>query len=409
MDRFNIPDYTDFWWDTGNAAERQKIILENQTIPALLFAKETVPFYREHYKKLSVQNIQDISSLEEFVSVIPYITKVHLASNHPMAFVPQINLSEVDPHKGKYFRFGTGGTTGTPILIMHSMQDWRGMSRTADRLIEFDFYEDLFYRDNFEFQPGMFTFQGLESRTTPLSGKRILGAYNADHITNGIYATMLHRLGSDFYWRPSSAPTVEDIYDTARQFEVNGILAPPEGENNKKGAFLKDILAIDAGRQTQWNLSHRYNKAFQFVFWSSMPISEVLLDHLMTDRQIPYIKGHFGSTEVCPTAATCSKQMRNFHLSYGHSLVIIKKLDRDQMAAPDELGYALVSKTGATDMDGNNLPPSGMIFINYMTGDGARLSKDGTPCACGRNTPVLYDLQRIKFHDGKAKHGCQTA
>ena len=99
--------------------------------------------------------------------------------------------------------------------------------------------------------------------------------------------------------------------------------------------------------------------------------------------------------------------MRTFHLTYGQSLVLIKRLDKDELAGTDELGYTLVSKIGASDKSGNNVLPSGMVFINYMTGDGAKLSQDGLPCGCGRNTPRLYDLQQIDFHEGKARHGCQ--
>lgn len=410
MEQLSIPDYKDFWWDTAPAAERQDRILKEQTIPAILFAKHCVPFYMAHYKKLSDRDIRDISSFEEFVSMVPYITKAHIASNPTAAFLPQKEVTEIDPYRGKFFRFGTGGTSGKPVLIMHSIQDWRAMILTSDRLIEFDFYRDPFFSEKFIFERGTFEFSGQTSRVTPLFSKSILGAYNADHITNNVYATMCHRLGCDFYWRPSAVPSVEDIYDTAQQFKVNGILAPPEGQNVKKGSFLKNILEIDAAKSggSTWKLSHRYNRAFQFVFWSSMPISRDLLDHLLVDRQVPYVKGHMGSTEICPTAATCSEHMRDFHLCYGHSLVVIKNPEKDRMAEPDELGYTLVSKTGATDAEGNNVLPSGMIFINYMTGDGARLSRDGRQCPCGRNTPILYDLQRLRFHESKAKHGCQV-
>lgn len=409
MERLSIPDYSDFWWDTARSGTRQKKILAEQLIPCMLFAKAKVPFYREYYRHLSNRDIQGISDLPEFVATIPHVTKTHLAANHPLAFVPEGEPPETDPHHGPFFRFGTGGTTGKPILIIHGMTDWRGMAITANRLMEFDFYRDEAYADRFDFDRGAFNFNGMRVRKTPLLGRRIMGAYNADHITNTIYGTMFHRLGSEFFWRPSAQPDADDIVDTMAQFRIHGILAPPEGENIKKGSFLRHILEADTCRGGAWRLNHRYNEGFQFVFWSSMPIPGELMAHLEADRKIPYIKGHFGSTEICPTAATCSRHPRKFHLCFGHSLLLTKKRDRDEMADPDELGYTLVSKTGATDRDGRNVLPSGMIFINYMTGDGARLTRDGDPCDCGRNTPVIYDLQRLDFHKGKARHGCQIA
>lgn len=411
MEKLGTPAYNDFWWDTAPPSERSEIILKKQIIPTILFAKNYVPFYMQHYKHLSESTILNVSSLDEFVDLIPFISKSHLAYNHPLAFLPVTGVKEIDPLKGKYLRFGTGGTTGKPILVMHSIQDWRGIELTLGRPIEFDFYMDPHVIKDFNFEKGFFDYQGKKSRLTPFYGKGIIGAYNGDHITNGVFATMLHRLGCDFYWRPSAAPSNEDIYETAQQFKVNGILAPPEGDNIKKGTFLRNILEaeINLGASCSWRLSHRFNKDFQFVLWSSMPISQGLLDHLQNDRQIPYIRGQFGSTEVCPTGASCSQHPRAFHMSFGHSLVLTKKIGAKGLAAPDELGYTLVSKIGATSADGDNVLPSGMIFLNYMTGDAAKLSKDGTVCGCGRNTPVLYDFQRVEFHEGQAKHGCQVA
>jgi phenylacetate-coenzyme A ligase PaaK-like adenylate-forming protein len=100
--------------------------------------------------------------------------------------------------------------------------------------------------------------------------------------------------------------------------------------------------------------------------------------------------------------------MRDFHLVFGHSLVLLKSLEGKESVNPDELGYMLVSKIGATNSRGQNILPTGMIFLNYMTGDAARLTR-ATRCQCGRNTPVLYDIQRIEFSSGKSRHGCQVA
>ena len=164
MEKLSTPRFNDFWWDLADPKERNEKILEGQVIPTLLFAKRNIPFYAEHYRRLSEQNLEGISSFEEFAEMIPYLTKEHLATNHPMAFVPQTGVREVDPHKGKFWRFGTGGTTGKPILIMHSMEDWRGMALTANRHIEFDFYEDSRMSEAFDFEKGVFTFAGIESR-----------------------------------------------------------------------------------------------------------------------------------------------------------------------------------------------------------------------------------------------------
>ncbi len=406
MEKLNSPKFSDFWWDTAKPEDRDKVILNEQVIPTVLFAKENVPFFKEHYKHLSQADIQKISSMDEFADMIPYLTKEHLSKNSQFAFVPEVKR-EIDPNHGEFWSFGTGGSTGKPIKIFHSMEDWRGMSITANRHIEFDFYMDPKTPD-IEFKKGKFKFEGIEARKTPMVGMRILGAYHGDHITNHIYGNMFHRLGGQIFGRPSATADIVDLYDMSQTFKVNGILAPPEGEYRQKGSFLVDILELDAkNRNPEWDLSHKHNPDFKFAYWSSMPISEGLLDYLKDDLQVPYIKGHFGSTEVCPTAATCSAKMRNFHLTLGQSLVLIKSLEKPGLAKPNESGYTLTSKIAGTDKKGNNVVPSGMYFINYMTGDGAKLSKNGLECKCGRNTPILYDIKRLGFHKGKALHGCQ--
>lgn len=414
MNNLKIPSYDDFWWDTSDPEERQNVILKGQIIPLLLFVKENVPFYKEHYKNITEEEIKSIGSMEEFIKRIPYITKEHLSKNNMWDFVPLINQGEIDKNKGRFWIYGTGGTTGKPVSAIHSMEDWRGMALTANRHIEFDFYEDPTISKKFNFAKGTVNSE-LKCRKTPLVGAKIFGAYNADHITNNIYSSMLVGLGSEFVGRVSTKPNTSDNYQFIQdlskgKFKINGILAPPEDtENQTKGLTLSNFLKIDSLNSTKdgWKLSHRHNPHFKFIFWSSMPISQDLLDHLQNDRMIPYIKGHFGSTEICPTAATCSENQRSFHLTYGASLVLIKSLEKEGLADPDELGYMIISKVGAVNKNRENVYPSGMILINYMTGDAARLSKDGIKCKCGRNTPILYDVQRIEFHKGKQIFGCQ--
>lgn len=407
MEKLNTPRFDDFWWDTANPEERNEVVLK-QAIRTALFARNKVPFYRKHYQKLSTRSIQSISSLEEFAVTIPYVSKEHLANVPSNAFIPETAVEEIDPNIGEYWVFPTGGTTGKPIEVSHSIQDWRGMVLTADRHIAFDFLRDRVFKELLHIGDSSSALSENGYQLTPLKDARILGVYNRGHITNNIYASMLLRFGSKFYWRPYLAPTPEDVYDTTQKLKINGLLASPEEGTDRKAIDLGNILKLDAKNSSPyaWSLNHNCNPDFKFIFWSSMPLSEGLLNYLRDSLQVPYIKGHFGSTEVAPTGATCSVHMRDFHLVYGHSLVLIKSMDGEGLAAPDEFGYAMVSRIGATDDNGNNVIPSGTYLINYITGDGGRLGKS-CQCKCGRNTPLLYDVSRVEFHKGKAVHGCQ--
>jgi phenylacetate-coenzyme A ligase PaaK-like adenylate-forming protein len=408
MERLDTPKFDDFWWDVANPEERERVVLK-QAISTALFAKDKVPFYRKHYEKLSIQIIQSVSSLEDFAITIPYISKEHLANIPSNAFLPETEVEEIDPNIGEYWVFPTGGTTGKPIQVSHSMQDWRGMVLTADRHIAFDFFKDRISKELLHIENSPSVLSGKGYRSTPLKDARILGAYNRGHITNNIYASMLIKFGSKFHWRPYLTPTPEDVYDAAQKLKINGLLASPEEGTGRKAIDLGNILRLDAQNSSPyaWNLNHRYNSEFRFIFWSSVPLSQELLSYLKDSLRVPYIKGHFGSTEVAPTGATCSVHMRDFHLVYGHSLVLIKSMNKEGLAEPDEFGYTMVSKVGAVDDKGDNVIPSGTYLINYITGDGARMGKS-CDCECGRNTPLLYDIRRVEFHAGKAVHGCQV-
>ena len=88
MEHMKSPSYSDFWWDTCNPTEREQTILNEQVIPSVLLAKKTVPFYMEHYKRLGVTDIQNLTSFEDFAETIPYISKRAYCQQPPTSFYP---------------------------------------------------------------------------------------------------------------------------------------------------------------------------------------------------------------------------------------------------------------------------------------------------------------------------------
>jgi len=364
MTSVNARRFNDFWWDTAPPEKRDKAALD-QAKRVVLYAKKNVPFYRAYYEDISEAEIKKISTLAEFVEKIPYMTKAHIEfADSYDDFLPEHRTNKVDHFR---YDFGTGGTTGDPIIIRHSDEDWLGMAVSANRMIEWDYCKDKALEKKFGKHSGIFKPDGfqVESRITPLKGARIFGAYAGDHITNHIYKSMFALLGAQLNAVPSPASTLKHIYKAKQAWKPNGLLAPPGGGNVKKGTFAKTIFELDAQNTNpnSWDLSHRWNKDFKFLFWSSMPIEKGLLDYFKNYHQIPYIKGFFGSTEICPTGSSCSEHMRTFHLTYCNSLVLIKKLDEQKMAGVEELGYTLVSKIGALDVTGNPIMPTGIYLI----------------------------------------------
>lgn len=156
----DIPAYDSLEWDTISKNQREKYALV-QAKNTALFAKENVPFYKEHFKNISVDDILNINSLEEFALTIPELTKEHLSRNDFSAFLPKTTkISD----KGMR-NYGTGGTTGKPVTIWHSESDWQAMAQHIARSIKYDFQNNL----------------------SDLRGLNIQSFYHGDHITAHSY------------------------------------------------------------------------------------------------------------------------------------------------------------------------------------------------------------------------------
>jgi phenylacetate-coenzyme A ligase PaaK-like adenylate-forming protein len=382
----NTPDYGHEIWQTCEQSEREVFALA-QLKNTALFAKRHVPFYREKYRKFPDRFFQDVSSIEEFIVEVPELQRQDLSSNPSKAFIPENGSIALQSGSlyGKYRNFGTGGTTGKPVQIFHSLQDWQAMRAPVNWNIKHDF----------------------KGREDELQNMLVIGLYHGDHITNHIYEAMLNDLGFEMIKRASTKMDIEHNYELLQKSEVNGILAPPEDGSNgqTKGITLENILKLDARRGDKWRLNHKINPEFKFIFWSSMPMSQDLYTYIKEHLGIPYIKGHYGSTETCPTGATCPYNPLKFHLTYGPSLVAIKKDHGKSRAKAYDEGYLVVSKTGAVNDTGQNVVPSGTYILNYRTGDYGSLSDE--KCACGVTTPVL-SVYRKMHKEVKKVMGCQV-
>lgn len=375
-----IPDYDHISWDNMPQSDRERFALM-QAKSSAIFAKEHVPFYREHFKNITQNQINDIKSLEEFSIVLPETTKEHLTTTHPSKFLPEYEAGTALINKG------TGGSTGKPVTIFYSKYDWTAMAQNIARSIKFDFRENL----------------------DDLRGRQLVGLYHGDHVTNEIYRSGLGLLGISLLGRPSTKSESSHVYDFIQDVKPNGILAPPEDRGSKqtKGITLDRMLIFDAknSKSSAYRLNNTDNKSMQMVLWSSMPLSPQLHNYLKDHLKIPYIQGQYGSTECCPTGATCEYNPFSFHLCYGPNLVTVVHPSNERLVKDSEEGFILVTKTGGV-VDGQKIVPTGTNLINFRTGDYAKLTQ-GT-CKCGRTTPVLSNLTRKEDVQIKAEFGCQV-
>lgn len=382
-------DYLDTNWDVMDDLQRKRIALA-QAVETAVFAKKQVPFYQEHFKKFSEQDIRGIRSTDEFALILPETTKYHVSNAKYQAFIPEINYGERDADVGRIRNFGTGGTTGKPTSVIYSQQDYVGFSRYLASSIKYDF----------------------RYRLNELKGLKIMGLYHGDHITNHVFRRAFSLLGMDMVTRPSTKNNPEHVYDFIQDVKPNALLGPPEDKSGKqtKGLTLDAIFRMDSrnSNPSAYRLNHKINPDFKMIFWSSMPISEDLQNYIMDYMDIPYQASHFGNTEVGSVGATCSHYPRDFHLGYRSNVVAIKTSDGKRIAGEGETGYLLFSKTGSVNSKMQNCVPTGTILLNYRSGDSGHLVQtNGEICECGRNTPVLKNIHRTEHIHAKKLFGCQ--
>lgn len=383
-------DYIDPVWDTMGDSERDEIVL-SQAKATTIFAKRHIPFYKRHLSRFSAKDIEAISSIDEFALDIPETTKEHLSSNSFHGFIPDVNYRELDEDFGEFRNWGTGGTTGTPTTVIHSPQDYHGGSRYMASTLMYDFAE----------------------RAEELKGLRVMGLYHGDHVTNHVYRRAFSALGMSTFTRPSTKLDPHSVYDLIQQAKPNCILGPPEDktDNQTKGLTVDAIVKLDArnASTSSWRLNHNENQEFKMVLWSSMPMSNDFHSYLKHHLGVPYMASHYGNTEVFSVGATCEHFPRDFHLGFRSNLCCVKSFDGKRICRDGEKGYLLFSKTGALSKENKPIVPTGMIVLNYRSGDaGELIHLHGKKCKCGRNTPVLRNIHRFEYRESNFNFGCQA-
>ncbi|MFP4403920.1 MAG: hypothetical protein ACOC3Z_02230 [Nanoarchaeota archaeon] len=374
--------YDNIKWDVMDYKKREKLALD-QLIQTTLFAKKAIPFYKQHLNNFSKKDIINISSLEEYALTIPETTKNHLSTLPCSIFVPYEKTFNL-------INKGTGGTTSQPVSILFSKNDWKAMAQHIARSIKFDF------KDNLKF----------------LKNTTCVALYHGNHITADIYKEGLKLLNIHLYERTTTKNDINSIYKFIQEIKPNWILGPPEDKTKKqtKGLTIDNLLSLDARNLTEnaYRLNSKINPKFYGIFWSSMPISNDFQNYILNHLSVKYQQAQYGSTEVCPTGATCSKYPKDFHLGYGPTVSLVKHPSKKKLINEDEEGYIVVSKTGS-NINNKNGVPTGTVLLNYRTGDYGYLKNQyGKKCECGRNTPILYNLHRIENLASKLKNGCQV-
>jgi len=357
-------NFSDSLWDFMDPIKRERTIVslfKNQ----VRFSKKQVPFYKKIYEKLKEESL---NSLVDCATKIPIIRKSDIRNlPSPYDLIP----SEIKNDISKLYLYrGTGGTTGIPTSIFFTKNDWIA---TVEGMV-----------------------RGLEELKKMKKPIIAFNGYNQGHISGPIFDDTIRKIGGLSIAR-NFGSTDEQAVKQMAVHRCNLIIAPPVSTH--KGGSIESLLETDV----KLGLNYINGSNIDVIFCSSTELTSELYKELK-NLGIKYIYNYYGSTEILPTAISCQNNPFEFHILFGHiALFVVGK--NQQPVKNRERGVVLASRIGSyTDKleIGEN---QGTQLLNYEVGDEVEFISD--KCPCGRTTPRISGVKRIKETKDKIEGGCE--
>jgi phenylacetate-CoA ligase len=272
----------------------------------------------------------------------------------------------VDPLAPFYMVRTTGGTTGAPVPIFWTRDDWRALVQALHR----------------------FCPRGLLDEGT----RRVWNGYNQSHISGPAFDDLVRALGATPVPRQHGSSDREALQAMERM-RVSALVITPQAGSGKGGS-LEDLLAEDP--------SFLARLGIQTLLVSSTRLRADLLQELR-EQGVTNIVNFYGSTEGPPAAVSCEEDPTAFHLAQGHVLVEIVDADGRHVKS-GERGTVLISRVASATSTGL-AAAGGTQLLRYAIGDTASYVDE--PCACGRSSARIMDVERVAYLDDKLKGGCE--
>lgn len=314
------------------------------------FAYENNAIYRKAFEThgVSPDMIRNLSDLARF----PILTKEDLVRHFPYGFltVPENQIAKV---------FLSGGTTGKPITMYYTREDYAELVKFASRL---------------------FPAAGLVPPEDGKTGDRILhllpqGSHIIDCFIDGARSIGLMVIPAHFGYN-EPARHLEVI----RDFGITALNIAPTGA---KGSNLAGLLEVD-----EEGIIEKYIKT---IIYAGAPMPPEMRKDLLSMGK--NVLGAYGSTEIGGIgyqSINCGEiEPGSFHV-FG-DLTLIEIVDDDGLPLePGQRGYLLVTTLGWDNFAGCAVP-----IIRYRIGDMCTLI-EGVECACGRTPQYIVKPQRVE-------------
>lgn len=322
----------------------------------LLSAKQTNAYReRPHFSSVSL----DAKLRREDIEALPMISKHDLRALSPDDLL-------VDPSARFHIVRTTGGTTGSPVPIFWTRDDWRALVQALHRFCPRDVLGE--------------------------GPRRVWNGYNQSHVSGPAFDDLVRALSGTPIPRQHGASDREAIAAMER-LHVNALVITPQSGSGKGGS-LEDLLAEDPQFLARLGI--------RSLFVSSTQLRPDLLEEVR-EQGVTNIVNFYGSTEAPPAAVSCEVDPTAFHLAQGHVLVEVVHASGRHVAS-GERGTVLVSRIAAATSAGL-APAGGTQLLRYAIGDTALYIDER--CACGRSSARIEAIERVAYVDDKLRGGCE--
>ncbi len=342
------------FWDRGDplALEAELMRLYGSQIQ---LAAASVPYWRD---RIPPAIVEGTPLSRPFIERLPIIRKQDLRLLGPFDLVPSGTTSF-------HMYRGTGGTTGTPVDVLWTLAEWTASMEVMAR-------------------------HGAPlAHIRPL---RIWNGYHQGHVSGPVFDDTARLLGGTPFprhFRSSDEQALQEIEHLGANVLV---LTPKSGSG--KGGSLEDLLAIDPDFLRRLKI--------QALMVSSTPLDPNLLDEVR-EQGVEHVVNYYGSTEALPSAVSCAARPTWFHLCQGHLFVEVVAEDGRHVRS-GERGAVVVSRIAGRVMETIE-PGRGMQLFRFEVGDFATFLDES--CPCGRTTPRIGDIVRMKNVEDKLSGGCE--
>ncbi|MGZ3461519.1 MAG: phenylacetate--CoA ligase family protein [Archangium sp.] len=337
-----IPSLADPSVDRLSREERESFILG--ALRRQLSFMQEVGFWQ---RRLARHALTSLDSLDEFTR-LPPLTKAEMRALSPWELVPGSSRSRLRAC------FGTSGTTGKPVSLFWTEEDWGALAETVSRLLK---------------------------PHQPPTGIVALNGYHQGHLAARTYDAALQRLGALSIPRHYLADDEPSTFEQLSLYGCNTLILAQRSGLRKGGKSVEDLLAADG----------QFFRRLGLTWWigSSSTFTPEL--RTLTSSQGVAVTNLYGSSEFGMLAVSCRAEPTHFHVALGHAFVEVVD-DSGLPVRSGQRGRVVASKLCSVDGTGALGPHTGSQLLRLDNGDEATWMDE--PCACGLTAPRIHSITR---------------